>query len=92
MKPHYPSLADLSSVIPLPKGAPVEHGALMPWKIVEIAKQKGRFQVSWRYRDDTLMDRCKKLHRQGWLKPIRSPAGSTTFIPGLMVELERMLK
>lgn len=63
----------------LPVGKPMLDGALAPWKIVAIAQSKGEFRVSWRYRDERLMRRCNKLHRQGWLKRVRCAPGETLF-------------
>lgn len=86
------TLSDLTTVCPLPRGPVEEHGALMPWKIVEITKRMREFHVSWRYRDDRLMDRCRKLCRQGWLCAVRSAPGQNTYVVGPMVQLDEMLK
>lgn len=76
-------MSDLTSkTTPLPVGPDVQDGALMPWKIVALAKQKGEFRVSWRYRDGRLARRCFKLKKQGWLKQLRCPAGEYIFVPG----------
>ncbi len=36
-------------------------------QIVAIARAKGRFRVSWKYRDEHVMRRCKRLCRAGIL-------------------------
>ena len=66
---------------PLHRGAPVDCGALAPWKVVEIALAKGEFRVSWRYRDARLVRRCSKLRRQGWLRQVRCAPGEYLFKP-----------
>lgn len=65
---------------PLQRGRDTEAGALMPWKIVEIARAKGEFRVSWRYRDERLMRRCHRLCKQKWLKRIYSGGGEDVFV------------
>jgi hypothetical protein len=70
----------------LPIGPAMQDGALMPWKIVALAKQKGEFRVSWQYRNDRLRRRCFKLKKQGWLKQVRCPAGEDIFVPGLLCQ------
>ncbi len=39
-----------------------------PERIVEIAKRKGEFTVSLRYRDDWLRARCSNLKSRGLLR------------------------
>ena len=39
-----------------------------PERILEIARKRGYFSVSLRYRDDWLRRRCVKLRKQGLLK------------------------
>ena len=84
-------LEDISQVHKLERGGASLQGALMPWKIVEIAKRKGAFRVSWRYRDDRLNARCLKLCKQGWLKSRRCAPGENLYVLGPMAEFERML-
>lgn len=59
----------------------VEAGALMPWRILELALRNGEFRVSWRYRDETLLRRCSKLRRQGWLRRAKCAPGEFLFVP-----------
>lgn len=66
---------------PLPRGPAIENGALMPWRIVDLAIAKGEFRVSWRYRDETLRRRCGKLRRNGWLRRVPSKAGEDVYEP-----------
>lgn len=67
---------------PLPITAPVVDGTLAPWKIVQLVDQNGEFAVSWRYRDERLMRRCRNLCKQGWLKQRRTRPGQSLFMHG----------
>jgi hypothetical protein len=50
-------------------------------QILAIAHRKGMFVVSWRYRDDSLRKRCRKLVRKGLLRRWRGPPGQDVFRP-----------
>jgi hypothetical protein len=52
-----------------------------PDRILAIARAKGIFVVSWRYRDDWLRARCAKLVREGKLKKVRGEAGANYYEP-----------
>jgi hypothetical protein len=52
-----------------------------PERIVAIAKSKGEFRVSLRYRDDWLRDRCAKLTREGALVGGRRMGREIVFYP-----------
>ena len=52
-----------------------------PERILQLARQKGRFEVSMRYRDDWLMARCVKLLKQGLLKGGRRVGRVIVFFP-----------
>ena len=45
-----------------------------------IALRKGRFEASWRYRDDNLRRGCHRLVREGMLHRIHAPAGVSVFV------------
>jgi hypothetical protein len=49
--------------------------------VLSIAVRKGRFEVSWRYRDDALRRKCHRLVNRGLLHRIHAPAGSSVFVP-----------
>ena len=46
----------------------LSHEGLQPDQILAIARRKGYFFVSLRYRDDYLTTRCKKLVKRGLLR------------------------
>lgn len=46
----------------------LSHEGLQPEQILDIARRKGYFHVSLRYRDDYLITRCKKLVKRGLLR------------------------
>lgn len=50
-------------------------------QILSIAKRQGWFFVSWRYRDDYLRGKCKKLVLKGKLKWGEYKAGRDLFLP-----------
>ena len=53
-----------------------------PERIVQIARARGYFTVSLRYRDDWLRRRCAKLRKQGLLRGGRKiQGGQLTFYP-----------
>lgn len=52
-----------------------------PERILQIAKAKGRFEVSMRWRDDWLLARCVKLKKQGLLRGGRREGRSIVFFP-----------
>lgn len=49
-------------------------------RILQIAKDKGSFEVSWRYRDEPMMKACRDLVNLGLLRRKRSPPGSAVFV------------
>jgi len=52
-----------------------------------ITQQKGRFEVSWQWRNDALRKALVRLTRQGWLrKDRRAPAGSDLFLPSRFLQ------
>ena len=52
-----------------------------PERIMQIAKAKGEFRVSLRYRDDWLRKRCGKLKREGMLVGGRRIGRELIFYP-----------
>lgn len=50
-------------------------------RILFLARQKGRFCVSWRYRDDWLRKRCGKLVKQGLLRRVPYTKGENEYEP-----------
>jgi len=51
-------------------------------QIVQAARRNGgrRFVVSWRYRDNGIMNQCKSLVHAGVMKEVWEGPGSNTFI------------
>jgi hypothetical protein len=54
-----------------------------PERILALAKQKGRFCVSLRYRDDWLRKRCHNLKKQGLLSGGKREGGELVYFPVL---------
>lgn len=52
-----------------------------PERILSIAKQKGRFCVSLRYRDDWLRKRCQSLKKQGLLSGGKREGRELVYFP-----------
>ena len=50
-------------------------------QILEVARRKGYFEVSWRWRDDRLRTQCKRLVKKRLLKRAPYKPGSDTFLP-----------
>ena len=48
-------------------------------EIVQIAKNKGYFSVTWRYREDRLRNMCKNLCKKGLLYQASSNRGVDVF-------------
>lgn len=45
-------------------------------RILRIASRQGVFEVSWRYRDDRLRERCRKMTRAGLLRRVQGAPGA----------------
>ncbi len=58
-----------------------EKDRLTPERIVQIARAKGIFDVSRRFRDEWLVGRCKRLVAAGLLRRVRNTPGSYCFKP-----------
>lgn len=54
---------------------------MTPARIVEVARAKGEFSVTLRWRDDWLNDRCIKLKRAGYLVGGRRQGRAVVFYP-----------
>jgi len=54
---------------------------MTPERVVELAKIKGEFTVSWRYRDERLARMCFRLVDAGKLKKLRRGPGHYVFAP-----------
>lgn len=54
---------------------------MTPEKIVELAKRRGFFSVSLRWRDDWLRSRCAKLKKRGLLRGGRREGRHQVFYP-----------
>jgi hypothetical protein len=52
-----------------------------PERILEIARLKGEFTVSLRYRDDWLRRRCHKLKKKGLLRGGYRAGGQLIYYP-----------
>ena len=57
-----------------------------PERILSIARARGSFSVSLRYRDDWLRRRCQKLKQQGLLVGGIRDGRSLVFYPALLDE------
>jgi hypothetical protein len=54
---------------------------MTPNRILQIARGRGYFEVSWRYRDDQLRRACSLLAQDGKLKRVKSRPGSSVYVP-----------
>ncbi|GMV72821.1 MAG: hypothetical protein AMXMBFR77_26580 [Phycisphaerales bacterium] len=49
-------------------------------RVLSVIHSRGRFDVSWRYRDEPLMRTCKSLCKQGVLRLESNRAGCAVFV------------
>lgn len=68
--------------VPFSKSAQEEQQRLLtPDRILYLARQKGSFHVSWRYRDEWLRKRCGKMVKEGLLRRVPRTKGENQYVP-----------